>query len=83
MTVFGEFPVESVPDGAPGAPHHLYIGLIVAGFFFASVWPYYPVTGASGTFAGLLIALDDAISHAFGVPTPLDTIWAAMYHLIP
>jgi len=70
------FPHESVPDGAPFGPHHLYIGLLVAGFAFAMVWPHYPQMGATGTLLGLLIALDDAVSHAFGVPTPLDWTWA-------
>lgn len=72
-----QFPYESVPDGAIFAPHHLYVGLLVAGFFFALVWPYYPETGATGTLVGILIALDDAVSHAFGVPTPLDYLWHA------
>ena len=74
------FPVESVPDGDPTGPHHLYIGLLMAGFAFWAVWQYYPVVGASGTLLGLLVALDDAISHAFGVPTPLDLLWAHWIH---
>jgi hypothetical protein len=69
------FPYESVPDGAVFAPHHLYVGLLVAGFSFALVWRFYPVTGALGTLLGVLVALDDAVSHAFGVWTPLDWVW--------
>ncbi|MDH5019024.1 hypothetical protein [Halobacterium rubrum] len=124
------FPAESVPDGVIGAPHHLYIGVLVlavailvvaddyaqrepllaltgtltALFAFATVWPYYHATGALLTLAGLLVALvgvvwpggmwsgyplvwrlvafvgvlvglDDAVSHAFGIWTPLDAVW--------
>ena len=71
------FPAERIPDGAIFAPHHLYVGLLVAGFSFALVWRYYPVTGSAGTLLGVLIALDDAVSHAFGIPTPLDWVWTA------
>ena len=132
------FPHESVPDGVIGAPHHLYIGVLVllfavfvvaddyrqreplvaivgavlALFAFATVWPFYHVTGALLTlagllvvligilwpggmwsgyplkwrlvaFAGVLIAADDAVSHAFGVWTPLDAGWGQVYHLLP
>ena len=132
------FPAESVPDGVIGAPHHLYVGLLVllfavfvvaddyrqreplvaivgavlALFAFATVWPFYHVTGALLTlagllvvligilwpggmwsgyplkwrlvaFAGVLIAADDAVSHAFGVWTPLDAGWGQVYHLLP
>ena len=132
------FPAESVPDGVIGAPHHLYIGVLVlavailvvaddyarrepllaltgtllALFAFATVWPYYHVTGALLTLAGLLVVLigilwpggmwsgyplvwravaflglyiaaDDAVSHAFGVWTPLDAGWGQVYHLLP
>lgn len=71
------FPAEQIPDGAVVAPHHLYVGLLVAGFSFALVWRWYPITGATGTLLGLAIALDDALSHALGVPTPLDWVWTA------
>jgi hypothetical protein len=59
------------------APHHLYTGLLVAAFAFSLVWPHYPKTGATGTILGVLIALDDALSHALGIWTPLDWIWEA------
>lgn len=71
------FPVESVPDGAIFAPHHFWIGVGVAVFAFGFVWRVYPVTGAVGSLLGLAIALDDALSHAFGVWTPLDWVWTA------
>lgn len=32
------FPVDQVPDGAPFAPHHLYVGLIVLLLGMASAW---------------------------------------------
>lgn len=78
--------------------------LLAALFSFWYVWPFYPVTGALGVLAGLLvaslafgrplwrdyslgiqvgyalcilIALDDAVSHAFGVWTPLDWFFHA------
>jgi len=31
-------------------------------------------------FIGLLVALDDAVEHAFGVWTPLDWFWGAFLH---
>lgn len=71
------FPAESIPDGVVAAPHHLYTGVIIALFAFALVWKHYPVAGATGTLLGVLIALDDALSHAFGVWTPLDWFWKA------
>ncbi|MFC7204716.1 hypothetical protein ACFQJC_14445 [Haloferax namakaokahaiae] len=129
------FPVEHVPDGHIFAPHHLYIGVLLAAvalaavwdnnrraepvggavavgvstFGFALTWRYYPVTGATLALGGLLgalsafplerdvwadartryavlfilgvlVALDDVVSHSFGVWTPLDALWKA--HLI-
>lgn len=68
-------PEEEEPDGNVLAPHHLYIGLILSGFGFLFVWPLYPETGSAMTIIGLLVAADDAISHAFGVWTPLDWVW--------
>jgi len=66
---------EEEPDGDSLAPHHFYIGVAVATFGFASVWPYYSLTGASMSIIGLLIAADDLIEHATGWPTPLDQLW--------
>jgi hypothetical protein len=71
----GGFPVEEEPDGDALAPHHFYVGVAAAVFGFASVWPYYPVTGASMALIGVAVALDDLVSHAFGWPTPLDQLW--------
>jgi hypothetical protein len=68
------FPSDTVPDGTVAAPHHLYIGIIIAAFGFALVWRLYPRTGALLTLSGLLIALDDAIDHAFGITTPGELI---------
>jgi len=70
-----EFPAEDEPDGDVSAPHHFYIGLGVAAFAFTTVWDLYPVTGAGLTVLGTLILLDDVVSHAFGVWTPLDWLW--------
>lgn len=124
------FPHDSIPDGAVFAPHHAYIGLLLAllavalvwddaagaepwvgaaallaaSFAFGLVWPFYDVTGATMALAtvavagasafspfwtsypwigprgvlllGALIALDDVAEHAFGIPTPLDWLWA-------
>jgi hypothetical protein len=70
-----EFPAEAEPDGDVSAPHHFYLGVFAAVFGFVSVWDLYPVTGASLVLLGLLVAADDAVSHAFGVRTPLDLLW--------
>jgi len=70
------FPAESVPDGNIFAPHHFYSGILISWFGFQYVWPRYPRIGATMTLLGLAIATDDAVSHAFGVWTPLDWGWA-------
>lgn len=71
----GGLPVDDEPDGDALAPHHFWVGLAVAAFGFGSVWRYYPRAGALMTGLGLLVALDDAVEHIFGVPTPLDAVW--------
>jgi len=38
-------------------------------------WIQYPVIWHAVAVAGLLIGLDDAVSHALGWPTPLDVAW--------
>ena len=74
------FPHEGEPDGDVSAPHHFYIGVMASVFGFVAVWDLYPVTGASITILGLVIAADDVLSHAFGVPTPLDSIWKRLLY---
>jgi hypothetical protein len=69
------FPAEDEPDGEVQAPHHYYIGLFMLFFGFTSIWPFYPATGATTAIVGFLIVGDDLLSHAFGVPTPLDLLW--------
>ena len=69
------FDPEEEPDGDALAPHHFYVGVALALFGFASVWPYYPATGAGFALIGLLVALDDAIEHATPYSTPLDQVW--------
>jgi len=125
------FPHEAVPDGHVAAPHHVYIGallallvvwlvsddypgrepwlvatgVVTALLAFGLVWRWYPAVGAALTLLslcvalaalcarpywaayewvghrglallGVLIALDDAVEHAFPVPTPLDWFWS-------
>lgn len=43
-------------------------------------WALYPIWTVV-VFALLLVAWDDLVSHAFGVPTPLDSIWKS--HIYP
>lgn len=69
------FPAEGEPDGAVLAPHHFYVGVLLAVFGFVTVTPYYAPTGWVMVLAGLAIALDDALSHSLGIPTPLDLLW--------
>jgi len=69
------FDPEEEPDGDALAPHHFYVGVALSLFGFASIWPYYPATGAGFAFIGLLVALDDVIEHMTGFPTPLDQLW--------
>lgn len=74
------FPAEAVPDGGVFLPHHLYIGVAITIFGFAFVWDPYAEAGAVLTLLGIAIALDDAVSHAFGVWTPLDALWQVAIH---
>lgn len=74
------YPAETEPDGDISAPHHFYIGVFLSLFAFVTIWDLYPVTGATLTIVGLLIALDDILSHAFGVPTPLDLLWKKLLY---
>ena len=67
--------VETIPDGTVLAPHHFYVGVLLAWFGFMFVWRWYPRTGALLTLVGLLIAVDDAVQHAFMVKTPLHHLW--------
>lgn len=71
------FPHDPEPDGDVSLPHHFWIGVALSVFSFWSLWQagHYPALGAVGTLLGLLIALDDAVEHAFGIPTPLDQLW--------
>lgn len=51
---------------------------ILTGYFFLdemTVWNEYPPIFSIMVIFWLLVALDDVVSHAFGVPTPLDFIW--------
>jgi len=73
---------EPIPDGFVMAPHHFYIGVLIAWFGFMFVWWAYPRTGAALTLLGLLIALDDAVQHAFSVETPLHYLWWGVIHPI-
>ncbi|WP_353634592.1 hypothetical protein ABSL23_02235 [Halobacterium sp. NMX12-1] len=47
------------------------------------MWSGYPLTWRVVALAGGLVALDDAVSHAFGIWTPLDAGWGQVYHLVP
>lgn len=70
-------PAESEPDGEIGAFHHWWqgIAMMIAGFV---LWQpqFSPAVGASLCGVGLLVALDDFLSHAFGIWTPLDALFA-------
>jgi len=41
------------------------------------VWDDYPIRYRLGVIGFALVALDDAVEHAFGVWTPLDAAWGA------
>ena len=50
-------------------------GTVLAVWLDRAVWQAHPRLLA-GMALGWLIALDDAVEHAFGVPTPLDWLFA-------
>jgi len=45
-----------------------------------TVWDEYPIILSLAVIFWLLVALDDVVSHAFGVSTPLDFIWNEFIH---
>ncbi|QLG61327.1 hypothetical protein [Halorarum salinum] len=48
---------------------------------FGPFWRDYPLFGWRGVaIVGVLLALDDAIEHAFGWPMPADWFWKAWLH---
>lgn len=69
------YPHHAEPDGDVLLPHHFYLGVIASTYGFLFLWPRYPTLGSTVAIAGLLIALDDVVQHAFGVWTPLDAGW--------
>ena len=52
-------------------------GLLLASTAFVarSFWRGYPLAFQVAVAVGLLVALDDALSHAFGIWTPLDWLF--------
>lgn len=47
-------------------------------------WRDYPTKWRAWVVAWSLVALDDVINHAFGIPTPLDWLYnAGLYSLFP
>jgi len=41
-------------------------------------WTIYPMMIRYVVIGGAVLSLDDAVEHAFGVPTPADIIWKKM-----
>jgi len=63
---------------ATGAVLALSGVLLVLSSAFLPFWTGYGWVGPRGALLlGSLIALDDVLEHAFGVPTPLDWLWKA------
>jgi len=58
------------------------LGLATLGVLYpGGVWSQYPLQWRLVALVGLLVALDDAISHGLGVWTPFDWAWNA--YLLP
>jgi len=56
------------------------IGAVVTGTLglrVGDVWDEYPRSERAAVVVFSLVALDDAVEHAFGVWTPLDAVWGA------
>lgn len=48
------------------------------------LWSGYPARWRAWTVFWALVALDDVVNHALGVPTPLDSLYkAGLYQLFP
>lgn len=45
--------------------------------FPGGIWAAYPLQCRLLALLGVLVALDDAVSHTFGVWTPVDWVWGA------
>lgn len=67
-----DYPHEDEPDGDRFLPHHYWLGLVLMGVGFAAWTGDTSLPGAAIAGVGFLIALDDYLSHAFGLWTPLD-----------
>ncbi|MFB6270605.1 MAG: hypothetical protein ABEH83_11710, partial [Halobacterium sp.] len=60
------------------------LALIFAGVCWPrGMWNGYPLHWRAVAFLGAAVGLDDAVSHAFGIWTPLDAGWGQVYHLLP
>lgn len=76
-----KFPHEREPDGDVTLPHHWYLGIVLMLGGFAAWQGDTSLPGALIAGVGLLVALDDYLSHAFGWWTPLDALFKrAMTH---
>lgn len=75
LTVWPFYPVTGAVLALMG------VAVAVASPLVLPFWAGYDWLGPRGVaLLGALIALDDAVEHAFGIPTPLD--WAWKTHLV-
>jgi len=62
--------------GAVGAVVVVLSGWV--GFRVGDVWDEYPIRYRLALVGATVAGLDDAVEHAFGIPTPLDTAWGVL-----
>lgn len=70
------FPAEREPDGDRYLGHHLWIGIMLMIVGMMQWTPAgTPVAGAALVWVGVLVALDDLVSHSLGWWTPLNALF--------
>jgi len=79
MTDSDGFPAEEEPDGDRYLGHHFWVGI----FTMVVGWMQWtpagtPEAGAVLVVVGLLVTVDDVVSHVFGVWTPLDWLFKSV-----
>lgn len=53
------------------------LAALMAFVFRRDYWGMFPKRIQSAACLGLLVSLDDVLSHMFGIWTPLDAVWSA------
>jgi NADH:ubiquinone oxidoreductase subunit 6 (subunit J) len=56
------------------------LGVATTSLSTRDLWKEYPLKWRILALLSIAIAWDDALEHAFGIPTPLDLLWKIVIH---